>query len=233
MAGSEGSSAAEGSSAESEAAAPSRGADCRAALLRAAAELFAHHGFEGASTRAIAARAGVPQGLIRHHFGSKHALWQRVIDDGLESLTVASPTAQGPAPLIEALCDRLAAHEALLGALTHALLEPGVRRDWLVSERLRPLLARLGPRLARSLGLPAPLREETALALIAAALAPPVFAALAAPAPTGDPAPALRRLRTLALRAWLDAHVHATPAASDRRSFGGPWGLGVAATTRK
>lgn len=45
----------------------------RARLRAAAIECFAAHGF-GESLRAIAARAQVSAGLVRHHFGSKEAL---------------------------------------------------------------------------------------------------------------------------------------------------------------
>lgn len=45
----------------------------RARLRDAAIECFAAHGFDE-SLRAIAARAGVSAGLVRHHFGAKEAL---------------------------------------------------------------------------------------------------------------------------------------------------------------
>lgn len=45
------------------------------ALIDAAGELFAGHGFDGTSTRAIAERAGVNLGAIHYHFGSKEALY--------------------------------------------------------------------------------------------------------------------------------------------------------------
>ncbi len=51
----------------------------RLKILEAAETEFASHGFDGASTRAIAATAGVNQGLITYHFGSKLALWEAVM----------------------------------------------------------------------------------------------------------------------------------------------------------
>ena len=47
-----------------------------AQLLDAALVEFAAHGFAGASTRAIAERAGAHQPQINYHFSSKEALWQ-------------------------------------------------------------------------------------------------------------------------------------------------------------
>ena len=49
-------------------------------LLKAGQSAFARHGFEGASLRQIAAAAGVNPALAAHHFGSKEALWEAVID---------------------------------------------------------------------------------------------------------------------------------------------------------
>ncbi len=49
-------------------------------LLDAALVEFAAHGFAGASTRAIAERAGAHQPQINYHFSSKEALWQAAVD---------------------------------------------------------------------------------------------------------------------------------------------------------
>jgi TetR/AcrR family transcriptional regulator len=52
----------------------------RTALLDAALHEFAAHGFEGASTRAIATRAGTHQPQINYHFDSKHVLWLAAVE---------------------------------------------------------------------------------------------------------------------------------------------------------
>jgi TetR/AcrR family transcriptional regulator len=49
-------------------------------LLQAGESAFARHGFEGASLRGIAGAAGVDPALAAHHFGSKEALWEAVIE---------------------------------------------------------------------------------------------------------------------------------------------------------
>jgi hypothetical protein len=53
------------------------GADNRRAVLDAAPTVFADLGFEAASTRAIAAAAGLEQGHLAYYFPSKAALWHR------------------------------------------------------------------------------------------------------------------------------------------------------------
>jgi TetR/AcrR family transcriptional regulator len=57
-----------------------RSDETRTALLDAALVEFSAHGFEGASTRAIAAHAGTHQPQINYHFASKEALWRESVD---------------------------------------------------------------------------------------------------------------------------------------------------------
>src|SRR5882762_2581908 len=53
--------------------------DGRARILAAALEVFSTSGFEGASLRQIADRAGVMHQLVVYHFKTKEALWRAVI----------------------------------------------------------------------------------------------------------------------------------------------------------
>lgn len=55
-------------------------------LIEAGRELFAERGYDGASVRAITARAGANLGAITYHFGSKRALYDRVVESGVEPL---------------------------------------------------------------------------------------------------------------------------------------------------
>ena len=61
----------------------------REKILAAALELFSVNGFEGTTTRDIAARAGTNLGLIKYYFGNKDALWKAVIDSAYEELRVS------------------------------------------------------------------------------------------------------------------------------------------------
>jgi TetR/AcrR family transcriptional regulator len=60
--------------------APRKSQETRDRIVRAALDAFATHGFEGASTRQIAALAGENQGLITYHFSSKENLWKAAAD---------------------------------------------------------------------------------------------------------------------------------------------------------
>lgn len=53
--------------------------ETRGRILDAASQLFAQHGYEGASVRQIASAAGVSLGMIRHYFGSKDGLYDACI----------------------------------------------------------------------------------------------------------------------------------------------------------
>ena len=52
----------------------------RAALVAAARELFAEHGYAAVSAEQIVAAAGVTRGALQHHFGDKKALFAVVLD---------------------------------------------------------------------------------------------------------------------------------------------------------
>ena len=56
-----------------------RALDTRDRILEAAFEEFASRGFEGASTRTVAAKAGVHHPLVTYHFGNKEGLWKAVV----------------------------------------------------------------------------------------------------------------------------------------------------------
>ena len=55
-----------------------------ARILKAAEEVFATAGFSGARTAAIARRAGVPKANLHYYFGTKEALYRRVLENILE-----------------------------------------------------------------------------------------------------------------------------------------------------
>ncbi len=78
-----------------------------AALLDAARDVFASRGYDGASIRAITDRAGANLGSVTYHFGSKEALYHRVIETFIaplrERVVEASGTDGPPLDRIEAI----------------------------------------------------------------------------------------------------------------------------------
>ena len=55
------------------------GTDTREALLTAAREVFIEQGFNGATVRAIATKAGVDAAMVNHWFGSKEGLFGEAV----------------------------------------------------------------------------------------------------------------------------------------------------------
>ena len=117
-------------------------------LLEAAEELFAHHGYVGTTVRAVAKRAGVELGCIRHHFGAKQDLlretYERAFEglrrDRLESLERLLDTTEDPSieevfdayfvPTVAFLMSPLGAQRGMLslrGLLEHDAFWPVVR----------------------------------------------------------------------------------------------------------
>ena len=78
----------------------------RRLILDAARDAFATFGFEGASLRAISAKAGVLHTAMLYHFHSKDALWRAVMAELLEELEARI---ESPAPdMADATEDALA-----------------------------------------------------------------------------------------------------------------------------
>ncbi len=65
------------------------GADTRDALLTAARTEFAERGFDGATVRVIADRAGVDPAMVNHWFGGKEALFTAALDLPIDPSTLS------------------------------------------------------------------------------------------------------------------------------------------------
>ncbi|MFC4856186.1 TetR family transcriptional regulator [Actinophytocola glycyrrhizae] len=76
------------------------GADTREALINAAREVFIEQGYDGATVRAIAGRAGVDAAMVNHWFGSKEGLFGEAVlklpfnPQDIVEILVASPVDQ-------------------------------------------------------------------------------------------------------------------------------------------
>ncbi|MCT9011746.1 ScbR family autoregulator-binding transcription factor [Streptomyces rhizosphaerihabitans] len=92
-----------------------RAARTRGALVRAAAEVFAHDGFVLASLTSISRRAGVSNGALHFHFESKQALARAVQDEAVAAVRALAPRAGGGAA--EPLQRLVDATHALMGRL--------------------------------------------------------------------------------------------------------------------
>lgn len=128
-------------------------AGSKEAILAAARDAFSELGFEGATVRDIAGRAGVDPAMLHHYFGSKERLFQAVVNvpfDPRELLAEGEP----------AEVDRLGAHMvatllrawdapqggvglALLRSATSSERAAAMMREFLLARVIRPIVARV------------------------------------------------------------------------------------------
>ncbi|MEV0246641.1 TetR/AcrR family transcriptional regulator [Nocardia sp. NPDC050712] len=101
-----------------------RSASTRAAVIRAARDLFGRYGYGAVSTVAVAEAAGVSRGALYHQFSEKRDLFEAVFEDLERSLVQAinAAVAQARAP------DPLAGLVVGCLACLQASIAPDVRR---------------------------------------------------------------------------------------------------------
>lgn len=127
-------------------------ASARAGILRAAADEFAERGYEAASLRAIARRAGVDSALVHHYFDGKPDLFAATLEAPLRPDRVLDVVLSGPREavgeslvryLLERLDDEKAARRMVVILRTVLGGGPGTRmvREFLMREVLAKLAA--------------------------------------------------------------------------------------------
>lgn len=115
-------------------------------LIEAALIEFAADGFDGASTRAIATRAGAHQPQINYHFESKVELWRQCLErlmselddavaDHVDGVDPSEETAMFSG-IVRALVVFAARRPELNRIMMHEGTAPGERLDWLVENHL-------------------------------------------------------------------------------------------------
>jgi AcrR family transcriptional regulator len=145
--------------------------ETRKEILRAACQAFATSGFVGATTRAVASRAGVNVATLHYHFGSKEGLYRAALADASRGTLPAVPPGTG-AETVERLVDALfhfGAQRPNLARLSllDALAGPGAKGGGAPDERVAWLAKALGEQLPASNGKPVPAPDETARSIVA------------------------------------------------------------------
>jgi TetR/AcrR family transcriptional regulator len=117
-------------------------------IVRAAVGAFSINGYDATSTREIAKRAGIEQGLLTYHFPNKQALWFAATDFIFDELNIHIGTVL--AKLQELTAKERARHGiqeivrylAIHPELFRFLVDAGNRSDemmhWLVDTHLKP-----------------------------------------------------------------------------------------------
>ncbi|MFF2929293.1 TetR/AcrR family transcriptional regulator [Streptomyces mirabilis] len=125
-----------------------RRAEAERRLLEAAAELIGEIGTSRVTLAAIGERAGYSRGLVTHHFGSKSALMQRLVDvvtaEFRAALTEAAPSASPRDELhgligtfMNLVAERPPLHRAFLVLWSDAMVtSPDARPAMAASDRM-------------------------------------------------------------------------------------------------
>lgn len=124
-----------------------RSLETRRKIIDAAIVEFAANGYEGASTRAIAATVGQHHTLVTHHFKGKEGLWRAAVSslltdytetfqarlDGLRGVDDATKLRLIHEDFIRFSAEHLDFHRIM----SHAASKPSAQLAWLVDEYLR------------------------------------------------------------------------------------------------
>jgi TetR/AcrR family transcriptional regulator len=126
-----------------------RSLDTRDRLVDAALQEFATHGFDGATTREIARRAGVALAALPYHFTTKEALWRAAADrifallsetfrarfSGLEGVDLTTRLRL----ILRDFVRFAAAHPELHRFMIQEGMRESPRLAWLVETHVRPM----------------------------------------------------------------------------------------------
>jgi TetR/AcrR family transcriptional regulator len=150
--------------------------DIRQALLESALVEFGAKGFDGASTRAIAARVEAHQPQINYHFESKAALWTAAVDhlfgllrEAFDGVMPANPTAIDVPALAVAFADGIrrfvafaAKHPELNQIMVHEGTAASERLTWMTETHVKPFFDGIRPawQILRDAGVAAPIDSE-------------------------------------------------------------------------
>ena len=133
------------------------GDEVRRRLLDAAEEVFAARGYRGASTREIAARAGIGKRMLFYYFASKEAVYGAVLERVIGGMVAIheqfrnDPGPVGLAEAIEGITYFGAANMRALTVLVREIMDDGPHLPTLAASLLGPLFARGGAELARNM----------------------------------------------------------------------------------
>lgn len=101
----------------------------RVQILREAAQLFGSHGFNGTTTREVAARVGLTEAALYRYFPSKEAMYVAILDERMAASDLLAPIE----PLAAAGDDRAVFTELALTLLRSVEADPSILRLLLYS----------------------------------------------------------------------------------------------------
>ncbi|MBZ5515356.1 MAG: TetR/AcrR family transcriptional regulator [Acidobacteriia bacterium] len=136
-----------------------RAAETRAAILRAAEDLFAQAGLDGARTDAIAAAAGVNKALLYYYFKSKEDIYlavleehrQAFLDQALNILSQKGPAAPVLLQFVGTYFDFIGSHRHFARLFQRLMLAHGKGVEKIARRRIVPVQRALTALLRRGI----------------------------------------------------------------------------------
>ena len=170
----------------------SRASQTRQRILDSAAEVFAEHGYSGASMRDIAGRLGITKAALYYHFCSKEDLLEGLVNPVMDALLGFVETVEsGRLPAEEVLRSYLDMTIDGIPGLHPLMIDPGARAAIGVRFRPQELHRRIEAALAGDAGPDALLRWQFVLGGIRSMVMTRLFGTVHAPdrGPDGEPLP--------------------------------------------
>jgi TetR/AcrR family transcriptional regulator len=136
---------------------PADGDDVRRRILDAAEAVFAERGYAGATTREMAARAGIGKRMLFYYFPNKAALYRTVLDriiGGMAAIHEAFRGEPGPvglADVIEGVTHFAAQNLCSLKILVREIMDGGPYLPEIARERIQPLFVLGQAEVARNM----------------------------------------------------------------------------------
>jgi TetR/AcrR family transcriptional regulator len=134
--------------------------DTQTLILHTALREFSEKGFDGATAREIASRAGVNHGLIRYYFGSKEKLWRAAVDLAFSELRSRldlireEPGALDGRERIRSLIRGYVHYVARRPEFVRLMHDEGKRRGprmrWMVDRHVKPLYESMAQLMAQA-----------------------------------------------------------------------------------
>ena len=130
-----------------------KGDERKREIIRAAGVLFAERGYSAVSVESIIRKVGIAKGTFYHHFPSKEAVLEALVETTLDGLiaaaeqVVANPSLDALTKMTALLGSNASGHDAEKETIVHSLHLPA-NRELHERTHLRTIL-RLSPLLAR------------------------------------------------------------------------------------
>ncbi len=139
---------------------------------------FGEKGFEGASTTAIAKKAGIARSLLHYYFGTKEDLWKSTMEQMIQRFWKEFEHNKNlykdlmGVPLLKLIVRQIAYffanNPAYMRMMSYEMMNPSSRTDWIIEHLLNPIFEMTAPyfQQERELGTIKKIAKENQIAIL-------------------------------------------------------------------